>query len=150
MVKRLEGYGFIFPGNLKIEGRHIDVFDGGSPHSHSDGELRLPNWTNCQTRANRTLFQILVQNRNIRGYRLELESRDLEEASRHFRQVLEREPAHAPSLTALGKVAFEQKTYIEAIRLLQQIVGTHLDVLGKLLACVLKFRECHERARPRL
>ena len=54
---------------------------------------------------------------------LELESRELEAASDHLRKVLDREPADAPALTALGKVAFEQKEYSEAIRLLRQAIA---------------------------
>ena len=54
---------------------------------------------------------------------LELQSRDLEAASRNLHLVLDREPTHAPALTALGKVAFEQKLYSEAIRLLQQAIS---------------------------
>jgi hypothetical protein len=37
----------------------------GFPHSHSDGDYRCQIGTNCQTRANRTFLQILVQNRKI-------------------------------------------------------------------------------------
>ncbi len=54
---------------------------------------------------------------------LELQSRDLEAASSHLRQVLEREPTNAPALTAMGKVAFEQKLYSDAIPLLQQAIA---------------------------
>lgn len=50
---------------------------------------------------------------------LEVQSRELEAASAHLLQVLDREPSHAPALTALGKVDFEQKDYTEAIPFLQ-------------------------------
>jgi tetratricopeptide (TPR) repeat protein len=55
---------------------------------------------------------------------LELQSGELEAASQHLRQVLDREPTHGPALAALGKVAFEQKHYTEAVLLLQQAIVT--------------------------
>jgi tetratricopeptide (TPR) repeat protein len=55
---------------------------------------------------------------------LELQSRELEASSRDLHKVLEREPTNALALTALGKVAFEQKRYAEAIPLLQQAIGS--------------------------
>jgi tetratricopeptide (TPR) repeat protein len=54
---------------------------------------------------------------------LELESGDLEAASKDLRHALDREPTYGPALTALGKVAFEQKLYSDAIPLLQQAIA---------------------------
>lgn len=54
---------------------------------------------------------------------LDLDSKDLDSAARNLRQVLDREPKHAGALTALGRVAFEQKRYSEAVELLQRAIA---------------------------
>ncbi|MGA2814291.1 MAG: tetratricopeptide repeat protein [Candidatus Acidiferrum sp.] len=54
---------------------------------------------------------------------LEVESGELEAALRNLHRVIVREPAHGPALTALGKVAFEQKLYSDAIPLLEQAIA---------------------------
>ena len=53
---------------------------------------------------------------------LELQSREFDAASKNLRQALDREPANAPVLTALGKGAFEQQLYSDAIPLLKQAI----------------------------
>ena len=60
-------------------------------------------------------------------YRLglvDLDAEDLSAAAANFRQVLERDAKNAPALSALGRVAFQQKRYPEAIDLLQRAVAS--------------------------
>jgi tetratricopeptide (TPR) repeat protein len=54
---------------------------------------------------------------------LDLDSKDLDSAAKNLRHVLDREPKHAGALTALGRVAFEQKHYPEAMDLLQRAIA---------------------------
>jgi tetratricopeptide (TPR) repeat protein len=49
--------------------------------------------------------------------------KDLDEAAMSFRQVLNRDSKHAGALLALGRVAFEQKRYADAIDLLQRAIA---------------------------
>jgi tetratricopeptide (TPR) repeat protein len=55
---------------------------------------------------------------------IELNGRDLDEAAANLRQVLSRDSKHAGALSALGRVAFEQKRYSDAIDLLQRAIAT--------------------------
>jgi len=55
---------------------------------------------------------------------IDLDAKDLDEAARNLHQVLAREPKHAGALSALGRVAFEQKRYPDAIDLLQQAIAS--------------------------
>jgi tetratricopeptide (TPR) repeat protein len=54
---------------------------------------------------------------------LELDSKDLDSAAKNLGHVLNREPKHAAALSALGRVAFEQKRYAEAMDLLQRAIA---------------------------
>ena len=54
---------------------------------------------------------------------IDLDAADLDHAAANFRQVLSRDSSHAGALAALGRVAFEQKRYPEAIDLLQRAVA---------------------------
>jgi len=54
---------------------------------------------------------------------IELNMKDLDEAAMSFRQVLNRDSKHAGALLALGRVAFEQKRYADAIDLLQRAIA---------------------------
>ncbi len=55
---------------------------------------------------------------------LDLDSKDLDSAARNLQHVLDREPKHAGALTAMGRVAFEQKRYSESVDLLQRAIAT--------------------------
>jgi tetratricopeptide (TPR) repeat protein len=55
---------------------------------------------------------------------IELNERDLDEAGTNFRQVLTHDSKHAGALSALGRVAFEQKRYSDAIDLLQRAIAS--------------------------
>jgi len=60
-------------------------------------------------------------------YRLglvDLESGDLDAATKNLREVLTRDSKHNGALSALGRVAFEQKRYSEAIDLLQRAIAS--------------------------
>ena len=54
---------------------------------------------------------------------IELNMKDLDEAAANFHQVLTHDPKHAGSLSGLGRVAFEQKRYPDAIDLLQRALA---------------------------
>ena len=54
---------------------------------------------------------------------IELNVKDLDEAATNFRLVLTRDSKHAGALSALGRVAFEQKHYPDAIDLLQRALA---------------------------
>jgi tetratricopeptide (TPR) repeat protein len=54
---------------------------------------------------------------------IELNVKDLDEAATNFRLVLTRDSKHAGALSALGRVAFEQKRYPDAIDLLQRALA---------------------------
>ena len=54
---------------------------------------------------------------------VELDANDLDQAATNFRQVLAHDSHHAGALSALGRVAFEQKRYSDAIDLLQQAIA---------------------------
>ena len=54
---------------------------------------------------------------------IELNVKDLDEAAANFRLVLTRDSKHAGALSALGRVAFEQKRYPDAIDLLQRALA---------------------------
>jgi len=54
---------------------------------------------------------------------IELNVKDLDEAATNFRLVLTRDSKHAGALSALGRVAFEQKRYPDAIDLLQSALA---------------------------
>jgi tetratricopeptide (TPR) repeat protein len=54
---------------------------------------------------------------------IELNVKDLNEADTNFRQVLTRDSKHAGALSGLGRVAFEQKRYPDAIDLLQRAIA---------------------------
>ncbi len=49
--------------------------------------------------------------------------KDLDEAATNFRVVLTRDSKHAGALSGLGRVAFEQKQYADAIDLLQKAIA---------------------------
>jgi len=49
--------------------------------------------------------------------------KDLDEAATNFRQVQARDSKHAGALSGLGRVAFEQKRYSDAIDLLQRAIA---------------------------
>jgi tetratricopeptide (TPR) repeat protein len=55
---------------------------------------------------------------------IELNVKDLDEAATNFREVLTRDSKHAGALSALGRVAFEQKRYSDAIDLLQRAIAS--------------------------
>jgi len=55
---------------------------------------------------------------------IELNVKDLDEAATNFRIVLTRASKHAGALSALGRVAFEQKRYSDAIDLLQRAIAS--------------------------
>ncbi len=55
---------------------------------------------------------------------IELNMKDLDEAATNFRQVLTRDSKHVGALSALGRVAFEQKRYSDAIDLLQRALAS--------------------------
>ena len=55
---------------------------------------------------------------------IELNVKDLDEAATNFRQVLTRDSKHAGALSGLGRVAFEQKHYSDAIDLLQRAISS--------------------------
>ena len=54
---------------------------------------------------------------------IEINMKDLDEAATNFRVVLTRDSKHAGSLSGLGRVAFEQKRYADAIDLLQSAIA---------------------------
>lgn len=54
---------------------------------------------------------------------LDLDSKNLDSATRNMRHVLEQDPKHAGALAALGRIEFELKRYNEAIDLLQQAIA---------------------------
>jgi tetratricopeptide (TPR) repeat protein len=60
---------------------------------------------------------------------LDLDSKDLDAATRNLRLVLRRDPKHAGALAALARVEFEQKRYAEAIDLLERAIASD-DSLG--------------------
>ena len=53
---------------------------------------------------------------------IELNMKDLDGAAINFRQVLSRDSKHARALSGLGRVAFEQKRYSDAIDRLQRAI----------------------------
>jgi tetratricopeptide (TPR) repeat protein len=55
---------------------------------------------------------------------LDLGAKDLDEAATNFRQVLTDDSKHAGALSGLGRVAFEQKRYLDAIDLLQRAIAS--------------------------
>jgi tetratricopeptide (TPR) repeat protein len=55
---------------------------------------------------------------------IELNVKDLDEAASNFRQVLTRDAKHPGALSGLGRVAFEQKHYSDAIDLLQRAIAS--------------------------
>lgn len=55
---------------------------------------------------------------------LDLNAKDLDAAGANLHQVLARDPKHAGALSALGRVAFEQKLYAEATDLLQRAIAS--------------------------
>jgi protein O-GlcNAc transferase len=55
---------------------------------------------------------------------LNLNAKALDEAATNFRQVLTHDSKHAGALSGLGRVAFEQKHYSEAIDLLQRAIAS--------------------------
>jgi tetratricopeptide (TPR) repeat protein len=63
---------------------------------------------------------------------VDLNAKVLDEAAMNFRQVLNRDSKHAGALSALGRVAFEQKRYSDAI-----------DLLQRAIACDISLREAH-------
>jgi tetratricopeptide (TPR) repeat protein len=60
---------------------------------------------------------------------LDLDSKDFDAAAKNLRIVLEGDPKHAGALAALGRVEFEQKSYTDAIDMLQRAIATD-DSLG--------------------
>jgi len=54
---------------------------------------------------------------------IELNTKDLDAAATNFRQVLTHDAKHAQALSALGRVAFEQKHYSDAIDFLQRALA---------------------------
>jgi tetratricopeptide (TPR) repeat protein len=63
---------------------------------------------------------------------VDLNEKVLDEAATNFRHVLTRDSKHAGALSALGRVAFEQKRYSDAI-----------DLLQRAIACDDSLREAH-------
>lgn len=55
---------------------------------------------------------------------IDLDVEDLDHAATNFQQVLTRDSKHAGALSALGRVAFQQKRYPEAADLLQRAVAS--------------------------
>ena len=55
---------------------------------------------------------------------LDLNAKVLDEAATNFRQVVTRDPKHSLALSGLGRVAFEQKHYSDAIDLLQRAIAS--------------------------
>lgn len=55
---------------------------------------------------------------------LDLNAKALDEAATNFRHVLTSNPKHALALSGLGRVAFEQKRYADAIDLLQRAIAS--------------------------
>lgn len=55
---------------------------------------------------------------------LDLNAKVLDGSATNFRQVLTRDPKHALALSGLGRVAFEQKHFSDAIDLLQRSIAT--------------------------
>jgi tetratricopeptide (TPR) repeat protein len=55
---------------------------------------------------------------------IELNVKDLDDAATNFRHVLIRDSKYAGALSGLGRVAFEQKHYSEAIDLLQRAIAS--------------------------
>jgi tetratricopeptide (TPR) repeat protein len=55
---------------------------------------------------------------------LDLDAKDLDAAAKNLRLVVARAPRHAGALSALGRVAFEEKRYTDAIVLLQQAIAS--------------------------
>ena len=82
---------------------------------------------------------------------LDLDWKDLDSAAKNLRQVLDREPKHAGALTAMGRVAFEQKRYTEAIDLLQRAIANDASLreahyyLGLTFARVRREGEANEQ-----
>jgi len=60
--------------------------------------------------------------------------KDLDEAATNFRVVLTRDSKHAGSLSGLGRVAFEQKRYADAIDLLQSAIALKIHSASSLLS----------------
>jgi tetratricopeptide (TPR) repeat protein len=54
---------------------------------------------------------------------MDLDAGDLKNAQERFERVLKRNPAHAGSLAALGRIKFEQKDFVSAIDLLRKAVA---------------------------
>ena len=54
---------------------------------------------------------------------IELNEKDLNDAAANFRQVVARDPKHTGALSGLGRVAFEQKRYSDAIDVLQRAIA---------------------------
>jgi tetratricopeptide (TPR) repeat protein len=54
---------------------------------------------------------------------LDLDAKDFDSATRDLRHVLDREPKHPGALAALGRVAFEQRHYAEAVDLFQRAIA---------------------------
>jgi tetratricopeptide (TPR) repeat protein len=55
---------------------------------------------------------------------LDLNAKSLDDAATNFRQVLTHDSKHAGALAGLGRVAFEQKHYSDAIDLLQRAIAS--------------------------
>ena len=56
---------------------------------------------------------------------LDLDSKDLDAASKRFLHVLERDPKHAGALAGMGRFRFEQKQYREAADYLQRSIASN-------------------------
>jgi tetratricopeptide (TPR) repeat protein len=61
---------------------------------------------------------------------LELHANNWDRASANLRRVLDRNPRHAGALAALGRIAFDEKHYPEAIERLRQAIAID-DTLGQ-------------------